>query len=1097
MLLTETQLHEIREIIRTHHEAFVVNTLGPDAVAKDVLEKLKAKGLVRTTVNSAEEAYLYGQVLAATEDPATAHMSYEAFKEHVKRNPIPLTPVEKQAVQMVKMKAAQFAVGLGNSIDTATGAILIEADAKLRHEMKTVIKTKVAENIAKRETVKKLKSDLGHATKDWARDWDRIAVTEKQEAMQRGLADKYTDKFGPNVLVAKRPMPDACVHCRRLHLGPDGLPKIFPLAQLEKNGSNYKKKTADWKATVGVVHPHCQCQLVRVPTGWGFNEDGDLVPGATGGHQSEAYDAEDESYEKSMPPPPMPMHPKVWPEGKIKRTTFQGIPLVIENPRGTIRDWSGGETLMQADYGFVQGVRGDDGDELDVYVGPKENAEEAYVIAQQNPKNGLYDEMKVMLGFGSLQAAESMYQAHYDRMDFIAFTTPMSMEAFKQWLGVSLEIDSANGHTAPILAIPLSPDMVRKAESNTIAEIAAQDSRAGGRSPGPGLGLNYFIKQPDKERPPMVEGFKEALETLKTGRDPLRRDKKVYQVAETAPREPHPIELDNRLTTIDNFPEEEATALKDELYARYNRNIPPTNRTDVAKKEPKLILVKAMGPGAGPQQAGHKYIKREWMADHWVYTYADKLGGKVTGHEHDLDRVVIKLPKEKAAQLQAFQKEHGLSGNVIVGSKHAMISVTKLEADKLRASAPKALPKTPKVSTGGFKPAPTKKAADVKRLGDMATVSASSMQLPQVKAGTLQRGQELHATVGGKEFAGKLQGINQDGMPVVLHAGERRVLGWDKVKPAGEAKKPTAAVEKLPPGTLVKASPHHEKLVNDILNEPVVNGKSGIEFVKWLRGKGQETYLVGGIVRDMLAGTVPGSTMSDADIAHTMKDVDIVSTASPKLGKQMFDQVSGGGILNDSSSWGVLKASTATTGLDFATIASGGTFGEKVHDADLGRAEVPATFDHDLDADIKRRDFACNSLFYDPVNHVIIDPSGNGIADAQNKVLRLCTSPDSEEKNNRLSMRFWKFRMRGFHGEEETTARIQKLAATHIAAMKPDERVRAFSDIVMQKGGTVAENMDKLKAVMAADGCSALYEKYVKPLAADIAKRANAKRKGK
>ena len=69
-------------------------------------------------------------------------------------------------------------MGLGNKVDQATGQLLIEADAQLRDKLRGEIRDATAENIAKRESVKKLKSTLGHATKDWARDWDRIAITE-------------------------------------------------------------------------------------------------------------------------------------------------------------------------------------------------------------------------------------------------------------------------------------------------------------------------------------------------------------------------------------------------------------------------------------------------------------------------------------------------------------------------------------------------------------------------------------------------------------------------------------------------------------------------------------------------------------------------------------------------------------------------------------------------------------------------------------------------------------------------------------------------------------------------------------------------------
>jgi hypothetical protein len=98
MLLTDAQLHEIREIIRNHHTAFVASVISPDAVAPDVLERLKEMGLVDVKISSIEDAYLYGQVLAALDE--TKGMTYDQFKSHVRKRPIPLTEIEKRAIDI-------------------------------------------------------------------------------------------------------------------------------------------------------------------------------------------------------------------------------------------------------------------------------------------------------------------------------------------------------------------------------------------------------------------------------------------------------------------------------------------------------------------------------------------------------------------------------------------------------------------------------------------------------------------------------------------------------------------------------------------------------------------------------------------------------------------------------------------------------------------------------------------------------------------------------------------------------------------------------------------------------------------------------------
>lgn len=105
-----------------------------------------------------------------------------------------------------------------------------------------------------------------------------------------------------------------------------------------------------------------------------------------------------------------------------KRVNFQGIPLIIERPKGSIRSgvnkktgekW---ETEMQADYGCVaNGAKSTDEEDLDVYVGENYEAPYAYVI-EQLKDDGSTDEYKVMLGFDSLESARETYLAHFKNL---------------------------------------------------------------------------------------------------------------------------------------------------------------------------------------------------------------------------------------------------------------------------------------------------------------------------------------------------------------------------------------------------------------------------------------------------------------------------------------------------------------------------------------------------------------------------------------------------------------------------------------------------------------------------------------------------------
>lgn len=111
----------------------------------------------------------------------------------------------------------------------------------------------------------------------------------------------------------------------------------------------------------------------------------------------------------------------VVPEGKSKQVRrWFGLDLHIENPAGSIRLWPGGYTQMLYDYGEIRKTEGDDGDLIDVYVGPNPaTAREVYVVHQLAAPNFMvYDEAKVFIGFKSAIDAKLAYEAHYTNPAF-------------------------------------------------------------------------------------------------------------------------------------------------------------------------------------------------------------------------------------------------------------------------------------------------------------------------------------------------------------------------------------------------------------------------------------------------------------------------------------------------------------------------------------------------------------------------------------------------------------------------------------------------------------------------------------------------------
>lgn len=120
------------------------------------------------------------------------------------------------------------------------------------------------------------------------------------------------------------------------------------------------------------------------------------------------------------------------------KTDFQGLPVSIENRKGSVRHWydkdadEHGTTKQEFPYGYVRGTMGLDGDEVDVYIGPDKQSDRVFVITQlKRFEFKEIDEQKVMLGFPNQIAAKSAYLRHFNDARFFGDMKEMTMDEFK------------------------------------------------------------------------------------------------------------------------------------------------------------------------------------------------------------------------------------------------------------------------------------------------------------------------------------------------------------------------------------------------------------------------------------------------------------------------------------------------------------------------------------------------------------------------------------------------------------------------------------------------------------------------------------------
>jgi len=125
-------------------------------------------------------------------------------------------------------------------------------------------------------------------------------------------------------------------------------------------------------------------------------------------------------------------------EGRLIKQRVHSIACMIENPRGTMRagvtNGRGWRSILPDDYGFIKNVLGDDGDELDCFIGRDFSANSVFIISQDDEK-GNHDELKVMLNYNSEAAAERAYKESYEPDETPSHTIEkMSLSKFRCWL---------------------------------------------------------------------------------------------------------------------------------------------------------------------------------------------------------------------------------------------------------------------------------------------------------------------------------------------------------------------------------------------------------------------------------------------------------------------------------------------------------------------------------------------------------------------------------------------------------------------------------------------------------------------------------------
>ncbi len=168
---------------------------------------------------------------------------------------------------------------------------------------------------------------------------------------------------------------------------------------------------------------------------------------------------------------------------KVGRIKVGGLNISVENPdqstrKGVDRDGKAWESTMNGHYGYVRGdgvkARAPDKEHIDVNVkaGTAEDyAGDVFIVNQNDPRTGKFDEPKIYMGYADEAEAEAAYRSNYTP-DWQGFgdIVRLPMAKFKEMLG------NEKAFLKPVKAA--KPPKARKAaKANTL--LTAIDSLGG------------------------------------------------------------------------------------------------------------------------------------------------------------------------------------------------------------------------------------------------------------------------------------------------------------------------------------------------------------------------------------------------------------------------------------------------------------------------------------------------------------------------------------------------------------------------------------------------------------------------------------------
>lgn len=280
---------------------------------------------------------------------------------------------------------------------------------------------------------------------------------------------------------------------------------------------------------------------------------------------------------------------------------------------------------------------------------------------------------------------------------------------------------------------------------------------------------------------------------------------------------------------------------------------------------------------------------------------------------------------------------------------------------------------------------------------------------------------------------GELRGYDGESRPVILNQFGNPNYTNDifSIRPTDPNNRITPNWDRIPvTGKIINPQPQLNKLILSKLSHRIPPGPSYYELIYEMYQRGYETYLVGGTVRDFIQGA-------------KSNDIDLVTSMPLKSSLSLIKSMFGNNYSANLSQGYVRVGGSPNSGDPFIDIKNFW----------LGLGNGSRIYGSEIIDDYKVRDFACNSVYYDPINQQLIDPSGVGYDDSINKNLTIIKdlASNTPKSNAQILIRFIKFSIRGYGCNPATLAKLKEEICPLLAVMTQGERMDYIIRQVLNK----------------------------------------------